>query len=99
MVRPLNNNMKLFNSDKFYIIVDKGGEVPAFATFGSSGGFRRCDSVVQASKFKELNNALESASKLKELTVFCIERTEKSNLVGPSGTTHWETWTWKEVDK
>lgn len=89
--------MKLFKENKFYVIVDKAGELPSFVTFGSSGGFRKCDSLVEASKFKELSNAKGAASKMKDLTVYSIEVTEKCGLDTPEGSTYWETWAWKEV--
>lgn len=89
--------MKLFKDKKFYVIVDKGGEIPSFAAFGSSGGFRKCDTIVEASKFKELASAKNAASKTETLSVFSIEITEKCGLDSPDGSTFWETWTWKEV--
>lgn len=66
--------MKLFNNDKFYVIVDEGGVCPTFVTFGASGGFRKCETLVEASKFKDLANAKSICLNNDTLHVYQVEK-------------------------
>lgn len=90
--------MKLFKEDKFYVIVDKGEDPLTFVTFGTTGGFRKCGTLVEASKFKELPNAKTAACKKENLKVFFIELIQHVVLDKESKPVFAETWAWTEVE-
>lgn len=87
--------MKLFNLDSFYTIVEES-ESPAFITLSASGGYRRCASLVEASKFKDKENAFAAVKGVEKLKVYIVELLTKTSLKGDKFN---ELWSWSPIDK
>lgn len=90
--------MNLFKEDKFYVIVDKGENPLTFVTFGTTGGFRKCDTLSEASKFKGLSQAKTAVCNRENLKVFSVELIQHVVFDKESKPVFAETWAWTEVE-
>ncbi len=88
--------MKLFKHNKFYVIVEEEDGIPkSFITFGTTGGYRQCDTIMEASKFQEKVNAFEVKKKDDSFHVYRVKLEAKSgNSLGVLS----EQWIWFPID-
>jgi hypothetical protein len=89
--------MKLFNEEKFYSIAEHVDDesTPSFVVLTNSGGYRKCATLVEASKFGTLENAKGAIKNHETLCIYEIETVTKTCL---NKKNFHEMISWKPVD-
>ena len=79
--------MKLFKHNTFYVVASDD----SFVTFGTFG-YKKCDTMVETSKFEALHNAKNAAKNVENATVYMVQLVSSSANSGGqlSATICWE---------
>lgn len=85
--------MNIFSNDSFFVVVDEGGDIPAFVVFTASGGYKTTDTLLEASKYVEKGNAITAANRADNFSVYQVSL--KSHVGGSHAFS--EKWKWEKV--